>query len=107
MYPLHQFVYYTNTAHADLPYRIDDGKRDVWIRVVPTRDQSGPTRQDGPAREQGLTDAVTGHAVIRIQVQQVGDAREPFVPVAEIRFECQIEIDQEALHCDPVAAGVF
>jgi hypothetical protein len=106
MYGLHKFDYFKNIYHADVPYRIDGGKRDVWIRLVPDQETPG-LPQDGPARENGLSLAVTRHAVIRIEVQPVGDARHSFVPIAEVRFDDEIEIDQETLHFDPFAARGF
>jgi len=106
MYGLHQFDYFKNVYYASVPYKIDDGKRDVWIRLVPDMETPG-LPQDGPAREDGLSRAVARHALVRIEVQQVGNARESFVPIAEIRFEEEIEIDQEALHFDPFTARGF
>ena len=106
MYGLDQFDYFKNLYYADVPYRIDNGKRDVWIRLIPDMETPG-LPQDGPAREDGLSKAVARHALLRIEVQVVGDAREPFVPIAEIRFEEEIQIDQEALHFDPVAGRGF
>jgi hypothetical protein len=106
MFGLHKLDYFKNLYHADVPYRIDDGKRDVWIRLVPDVETPG-LPQDGPARENGLTLAVRRHAVLRLEVQPVGNARLPFVPIAEIRFDEEIEIDQEALHFDPFAARGF
>jgi hypothetical protein len=106
MYGLFKFDYFKNIYYASVPYRIDDGKRDVWIRLVPDKETPG-FPQDGPAREAGLSLAVARHALVRIEVQQVGQAREPFVPIAEIRFEEEIEIDQEALHFDPFIARGF
>ncbi len=106
MYGLHQFDYFKNVYYADVPYRIDGGKRDVWIRLVPDMETPG-LPQDGPAREDGLSKAVARRALLRIEVQVVGDAREPFVPIAEIRFEEEIQIDQEALHFDPIAGRGF
>jgi hypothetical protein len=106
MFGLHKFDYFENVYYASVPYRIDEGKRDVWIRLVPDRGTPG-FPQDGPAREQGLSQAVARHALIRIEVQQVGNASEPFVPIAEIRFDEEIEIDQEALHFDPFTARGF
>ena len=106
MFGLHKFDYFKNLYHADVPYRIDDGKRDVWIRLVPDVETPG-LPQDGPARDNGLTLAVRRHAVLRLEVQPVGNARLPFVPIAEIRFDEEIEIDQEALHFDPFAARGF
>ena len=107
MYGLHQFDYFQNVFSADMPYRIDEGKLDVWVRLTPDWDQNLGAPQNGSDREQKLTDAVARHAVIRIEVQRAGSAAEPFVPIAEIRFEQEIEIDQEALHFEPVAGRGF
>lgn len=106
MHGLHQFDYFKNVYYADVPYRIDNGERDVWIRLVPDMETPGHP-QDGPAREDGLSRAVARHAVLRIEAQVVGNAREPYVPIAEIHFDEEIQIDQEALHFDPVAARGF
>jgi hypothetical protein len=109
-YGLHQFDYFQNVYCADVPYRIDDGRLDVWIRFVPDLGASHLTPgspEDGTGREEGLTTAVAGHAVVRIEAQRVGDAREPFDPIAEIRIEEEIRIDQEALHFDPVVGRGF
>jgi hypothetical protein len=106
MFGLHKFDYFKNLYHADVPYRIDGGNRDVWIRLVPDVETPG-FPQDGPARENGLTLAVARHAVLRVEVQPVEDAHQPFVPIAEIRFDEEIEIDQEALHFDPFSARGF
>jgi hypothetical protein len=106
MYGLHQFDYFKNVYYADVPYRVDDSRRDVWIRLVPDQQTPG-FPQDGPAREDGLSRAVARHALVRIEVQQVGKAREPFVPIAELRLEEEIQIDQEALHFNPLAGRGF
>ena len=107
MYGLRRFDYFQNAYYSQVPYRINRGTLDVWIRLLPERGTSQVTPVDGASREQGLTDAVARHAVVRIEAQRVGDAREPFVPFAEIRFEEEIQIDQEALHFDPVAGRGF
>ncbi len=107
MYGLRQFDYFQNTYYSQVPYRIDGGALDVWIRLRPDRDASQATPLDGAGREQGLTNAVARHAVVRIEAQRVGDANNPFVPFAEIRFEEEIQIDQEALHFDPFAGRGF
>jgi mono/diheme cytochrome c family protein len=100
---LRKFDYFQNFYYAQVPYRIAGGQLDVWIRFVPDRgDHRAPA--DGVAREQALTAAVADHAVIRIEAQRAGDRRAPFVPFAEIRFEEEIQVDQEALHFDPVTA---
>ncbi len=102
---LQPYDYFHNVYFALVPYRIDDGRRDVWVRFVPNA--TGSLSEDAVAREQGLTDAVARHEVVRIEVQRVGDGREPFVPIAEMRFEEEIHIDQEALHFDPVEGRGF
>jgi len=106
MYGLHKFDYFKNVYYTSVPYRIDGGMRDVWIRLVPDQETPG-LPHDGPARENGLTLAVARHAPVRIEVQPVGDAHQPFVPIAEISFGEEVEIDQEALHFDPFAARGF
>ena len=109
-YGLHQFDYFSNLYHADVPYRTDDGALDVWIRLAPHVDGLGLTpvaTSDGVAREARLTSAVARRAPVRIEVQGTGSAREPFVPIAELRFEKEIQIDQEALHFDPFEGRGF
>ena len=108
-YGLHQFDYFQNTYYADVPYRIDDGKVDVWVRLVPDPGTNPPPIEthDGVAREAGLTAAVNRHATIRLEVQRTDTVREPFVPIAEIRFEEEMQVDQEALHFDPIAGRGF
>ena len=100
---LRQFDYFQNVYYSQVPYRINNGAQDVWIRLLPDSGASQVISRDGASREQGLTDAVARHAIVRMEVQRVGNSREPFVPLAEIRFEEEIQIDQEALHFDPVA----
>ena len=107
---LHQFDYFRNVYSADVPYQLDDGLLDVWLRLVPNLDAtataSAPPR-DGPEREAALTGAVARHATLRIEAQRTGNPREPFIPIAEICLEEEIQIDQEALHFDPVAGRGF
>jgi mono/diheme cytochrome c family protein len=110
MYGLRQLDYFQNEYYVQVPCRIDDGRLDVWIRFVPDLAASSlepGSPEDGAEREEGLTRAVAGHAVVRIEAQRTGDADEPFVPIAEFRFEEEIEIDQETLHFDPVAGRGF
>jgi hypothetical protein len=108
-YGLRQFDYFLNVYCADIPFQIDNGRLDVWIRLVPDRGaiHLDGSPKDAAGREEGLTNAVAGHAAIRIEAQRAGDAREPFVQIAEIRFEDEIQLDQEALHFDPVAGRGF
>ena len=34
-YGLHQFDYFRNAYHSDVPYKLDGGKADVWVRLMP------------------------------------------------------------------------
>src|SRR5262249_25944676 len=43
---LHQLDYFRNVYYADVPYKIDDGKRDVWLRVVPDAAPDGGSPAD-------------------------------------------------------------
>ena len=112
MYGLRQFDYFANTYYADVPYRADGAFLDVWVRLVaPVEDgaltQSALDDVDGASREARLTKAVASHAAMRIEVQDARRRGAEFVPIAELRFECEIEIDQEALHFDPVEGRGF
>jgi hypothetical protein len=107
-YGLTRYDYFENRYFVQVPYLIDDGRLDVWLRLVPAPDRSVPgASADAASREQGLTNAVTRRALLTIEAQRVGDSRAPFVPIAEIRFEEEIKIDQEALHFDPVEGRGF
>ena len=110
MYGLDQFDYFQNLYFAQVPYKIDDGKLDVWVRFVPDLGDSRWTvgsPKDGVAREDVLNKAVANHAVVRVEVQRVGDTRAPFIPIAEIRIEEEISLDQETLHFDPIEGRGF
>ncbi|MBV8708045.1 MAG: cytochrome c, partial [Acidobacteriaceae bacterium] len=106
-YGLHPLDYFGNLYFAQVPYRIDNDRSKVWIRFVPESDANQVSPQDGAAREVALTAAAAQHAAVRIEAQRVGSDREPFIPIAEIRFEQEIRIDQEALHFDPLAGRGF
>ena len=110
MYGLHKFDYFENAYYADVPYRTEDGSLDVWVRLVPDIEPSTLTpasSANGADREARLTNAVDAHATMRIEVQRAGNRREPFVAIAELRFESEIQIDQEALHFDPIKGRGF
>ncbi len=102
---LRHFDYFQNLYFADVPYKIDDGKLEVYIRLAPETSQGAPT--DGPSREKALSEAVERHATLRVEAQRTDDNRAPFVPIAQIRFEREIQVDQEALHFDPLAGRGF
>jgi hypothetical protein len=110
MYGLHQFDYFENLYYADVPYRTENGSLDVWVRLAPAVNQSALTPSapgDGVSREARLTNAVAVHAAMQIEVQHAARRGAPFVPIAELRFDGEIEIDQEALHFDPVEGRGF
>ncbi len=108
MYGLHRYDYFRNYYYADVPYRIDDGKLDVWLRIAPVAADVAPEGpKDDEGRERCLTNAVVRHARVRIEAQRVGANGAPFVPIAEISFEEEVEIDQEALHFDPLSGRGF
>ena len=112
MYGLDKFDYFHNIYYADVPYRTDFEYLDVWLRLVPVVEDPGlkdPSlgSADTTSREARLTKAVAAHAPVRIEVQRTCNRREPFVPIAELRFESEIQIDQEALHFDPIEGRGF
>ncbi len=105
---LHPLDYFSNIYYADVPYLVEAAGVQVWLRLVPDATSvDGETPTDGAGREDRLTRAVAAHATIRIEAQLAGKANEPFVPIALMRFEDEIEIDQEALHFQPVAGRGF
>jgi hypothetical protein len=110
MYGLKQFDYFANVYSADVPYAIAEGQLDIWLRLVPNVDPAAVTSsapEDNVSRENGLTDAVARRATLTLEAQHVGDARAPFVPIAEVRLEAEIDIDQEAIHFDPAPGRGF
>ncbi len=106
-YGLHQFDYFQNVYYADVPYKIDQGKLAVWIRVVPDPAAAYANAMDGVAREAGLTKAAANQTPLRIEAQRVDYADAPFVAFAEIRFAKEIQLDQESLHFDPFTGRGF
>ena len=108
-YGLHQLDYCRNIYYADVPHLADSGTLDIWIRLVPDLEPNDVPEApvSGAGREAALTKAVENHLAFRMEAQRVGGANEPFVPFAQIRFEREIEIDQEALHFDPVEGRGF
>jgi hypothetical protein len=105
-FELNQFDYLQNRYFADVPYRIPDCGLDVWLRLTPEalgRHVDATEPKDAEAREQGLTEAATGGAVLLIEAQSTSEKSGSFFPLARIRFDREIEIDQEALRFQPVA----
>jgi len=107
-YGLKPFDYFANSYYADVPYRIAPSGAGVWIRL--RHDPSEPNQNaagDAEAREQALTEACAAHALLWIEVQPVDSPAAPFAPIASIRFEKEIDIDQEALHFYPFSGRGF
>ena len=108
-YGLNQFDYFENRYFADVPYRIPAGGLDVWLRLRPEPAEN--VGADGPnnpeTREQALSEAASRGAVFLIEAQSKADSGAPFVPFAKIRFDREIEIDQEALHFQPTTGRGF
>lgn len=107
MYGLQRFNYFKNVYHSQVPYRVAGTALKLWIRLAPDGDHSSPSPLDNAGREQQLTTAIANHAVVRIEGQSTSDRRAPWVAIAEIRFEEEVQIDQEALHFDPVEGRGF
>jgi mono/diheme cytochrome c family protein len=105
------FDYMGNLYYADVPYRVAGTA--VWIRLrnpTVTAADSGyierPSAGNAHAREQALTDACAAHALLHIEVRRV-DSAVPFEPIAEIQFERELDVDQEALHFYPFSGRGF
>jgi len=110
MYGLDKFDYFANLYYAQVPYRSAEGDLDVWIRLVPAAGVNALTpaiSRDGVAREARLTSAVAVRAPMRLEVQRADRRGDPFVAIAEMRFDAEVEIDQEALHFDPIEGRGF
>ena len=115
-YGLKPFDYFANSYYADVPYRIATAGTPVWIRVKYRLQNAiasdlGSKEQDSAenaeAREQALTDACAAHALLHVEVQPVDSSSASFKPIATIRFERELDIDQEALHFYPFSGRGF
>ena len=62
---------------------------------------------DAVSRDADLTNAGRAGVKLHVEAQIVGDPENPFIPIAEVQFEEEIQVDQEALHFDPVAGRGF
>ncbi len=74
---------------------------------MPAAGPNHSSPNDGVGRELGLTEACARHAAVQIEMQRANAPSESFVPIAEIVFEEEIQIDQETLHYDPFAGRGF
>jgi mono/diheme cytochrome c family protein len=105
---LNQFDYLKNIYFAEVPYRVSSCRLDVWLRL---RALSGGGEADEPGsaetRERGLSDAVAKGAEFVIEAQSATARDAPFIPFAKIRMDREIELDQEALHFQPIAGRGF
>lgn len=107
---LHQFDYFKNVYFAEVPYRVPACGLDIWLRLRPLssdREADAEAPSSSETREQGLSDAVAKHAEFVIEAQSATARDAPFIPVARIRFDQEIEIDQEALRFRPFAGRGF
>lgn len=111
-YGLKPFDYFANLYYADVPYRIGGASTPVWIRLKHHPKSAAVTNpgnreQNSEAREQALTDACAAHTLLHIEVQPVDSSTAPFEPIASIRFERELDLDQEALHYYPFSGRGF
>lgn len=108
-YGLNRFDYFKNQYFADVPYRVPACGLNVWLRLRPlSGGEADAARPDTPAaREQALSEAVANGAEFVIEAQSVAVRNAPYVPVAKVRLNREIEIDQEALHYQPTAGRGF
>jgi hypothetical protein len=107
---LHQFEYFRNTYFAEVPYRVPSCGLDLWLRLRPLSNGGESTAamsSNSQTREQGLSDAVDRHTELVIEAQPATVRDAAFVPFAKIRFDQEIEIDQERLRFQPFAGRGF
>ena len=98
---VHEFDYFQNLAMCRID-SMETGVRMVllWIQITVRRTTASDENRD-------WTEACAKHAAVRIRRQRVNAPSESFVPIAEIVFEEEIQIDQETLHYDPFAGRGF
>jgi hypothetical protein len=115
-YDLNRFDYFANSYYADVPYRILSSDKAVWIRIKHETEASigkfpSDLKQnstgDAKTREQALTEACAAHTLLHIEVQPVESPDGSFEPIAVIRFERELNVDQEALHFYPFSGRGF
>jgi hypothetical protein len=102
-YGLKRFDYLQNQYFAQVPYRVAGCELNLWLRLRAAG--SAPTeahRADSDvAREQILSQAVRHGAELVIEAQPVTSKSAPFLRVAKIRLDREIDVDQDALHFQP------
>jgi hypothetical protein len=104
---LERFDYFKNVYYSQVRYCVAVGGHDLWIRLVPDGKAGAASPHDDAERELQLTRAIAEHEVLKIEAQHAGAPNAAWVAFAEIRFEDEIQIDQEALHFDPVEGRGF
>jgi mono/diheme cytochrome c family protein len=107
LYGLERFNYFKNVYYSQVPYRVGSAPFDLWIRLVPEAAAGKTSPENNAGREQQLTHAIANHTVVRIEAQRAGDRDARWTAFAELRFEDEIQTDQEALHFDPVEGRGF
>ncbi|SEF07378.1 hypothetical protein SAMN05519104_8348 [Rhizobiales bacterium GAS188] len=108
-YGLKRFDYFQNQYFAEIPYRVTTCGLNIWLRlraangVASAVDRANSDKD----REQILSQAVERGAELVIEAQSAIGKNAPFLPFAKIRFDREINTDQEALHFQPFASRGF
>jgi len=108
-YGLKRFDYFQNQYFAEVRYRVTACGLNAWLRLRAADSAATEAERadsDG-ARERILSQAVQRGAELVIEAQSTTIKNAPFVPFAKIRFDREIDIDQEALHFQPFAGRGF
>jgi hypothetical protein len=108
-YGLKRFDYFQNQFFAEVPYRVTACGLNVWLRLRAADSAAAAAEQadSDQMREQILSQAVQRGARLVIEAQSATGKNAPFLPFATIRFDREIDIDQEALHFQPFAGRGF
>src|SRR3954464_2489957 len=104
---LKRFDYFQNQYFAEVPYRVAVCGLNVWLRLRAAAVPVEAHPQSDAGREQMLSQAVQRGAELVIEAQSATSKNGPFLPFAKIRFDREIDIDQEALHFQPFAGRGF
>ena len=108
-YGLKRFDYFQNQYFAGVPYRVTACGLNVWLRLraADSAVAEAARADSDEAREQILSQAVRRGAELVVEAQSATSKNAPFLPFAKIRFDREIDIDQEALHFQPFAGRGF
>ena len=108
-YGLKRFDYFQNRYFAQVPYRVAGCEPNFWLRLRAADSAAAEAQRadSDVAREQILSQAVRHGAELVIEAQSTTGKNAPFLPVAKIRLDREIDVDQEALHFQPFAGRGF